>query len=226
MFVHLRGARLAGAAGLAALLVVAAPASASVSGPAAIGSATSALQTGLSSVMSVRDAVQPSRHLAETCPNANSAAAAAPRQEMRDAVLCLVNKERAAHGLPRLRQSAELTRSAQGWSDEMVASDVFSHGSDFAARISVAGYDWRSAGENIATGLATPRAVVRAWMASAGHCQNILNPTYRNLGVGVNGRPVAGAASGPATWTQDFGLRMFQSPPSSNWGPADGCPYA
>lgn len=225
MFVHLRGTRLAGVAGLAALLVAAAPASASVSGPAAVGSATSALQTGLSSLVSVRHAVQPSRHLAEACPDANSPATSAPRQAMRDAVLCLVNKQRAAHGLPALRQSADLTRSAQGWSDEMVASDVFSHGSDFAARISVAGYDWTAAGENIATGLATPREVVSAWMASPGHCQNILNPTYRNLGVGVNARPVAGAASGPATWTEDFGLRMFQSPPSSNWGPANGCPY-
>ena len=225
MFLRLRATRVAGVAALAAMLVLAARPSASVAEPAAVGAATRAVQTGLSSLLSVRHAVQPRRHLAEACPNANSAAASAPRQAIRDAVLCLVNKQRAAHGLPPLRQSAELTRSAQGWSNEMVASDVFSHGSDFAARISVVGYDWAAAGENIATGFATPAVVVRAWMASQGHCQNILNPTYRNLGVGVNGRPVAGAASGPATWTEDFGLRMHQSPPSSNWGPADGCPY-
>lgn len=225
MLLHLRATRVVGIAAVAAMLVLAARASASVAEPAAVGAATRAVQTGLSSLVSVRHTVQPSRHLAEACPNANVAAASAPRQTMRAAVLCLVDQQRAGRGLPPLRQSAELNRSAQGWSDEMVASDVFSHGSDFAARISVAGYDWAAAGENIATGLATPRAVVRAWMASPGHCQNILNPTYRNLGVGVNGRPVAGAASGPATWTEDFGLKMFQSPPSSNWGPADGCPY-
>jgi uncharacterized protein YkwD len=107
----------------------------------------------------------------------------------------------------------------------MVARGTFSHGSDFAGRISDAGYDWAEAGENIATGFPTPRAVLRAWMADPLHCQNILNPSYRDLGVGVNGHPVAGAASGPATWTQDFGLSMFQSPPASNWGPANGCPY-
>lgn len=225
MWVHLRAIRVAGVAGLAVMLVLAARAAGSVAEPAAVGSAKSAVQTGLSSLASVRHKAKPSGRLTEACPNANFAAASVPRQAMRDAVLCLVNKQRAADGLSPLRLSAELTRSAQGWSDEMVASDVFSHGSDFAARIDLAGYDWAAAGENIATGLATPRAVVRAWMASPGHCQNILNPTYRDLGVGVNGRPVAGAARGSATWTEDFGLRMFQSPPSSNWGPADGCPY-
>jgi hypothetical protein len=34
-----------------------------------------------------------------------------------------------------------------------------------------------------------------------------------------------GWASGPGTWTQDFALSMYKSPPSANWGPADGCPY-
>jgi uncharacterized protein YkwD len=144
---------------------------------------------------------------------------------MRDAVRCLVNQQRAAHGLPPLRASAQLTRAAQGWSNEMVARQRLSHGSDFAGRISAAGYNWAEAGENIATGFATPRAVVRAWMADAIHCRNILNPSYRDLGVGVNGHPVAGAASAPATWTEDLGLTMFQSPPATNWGPADGCPY-
>jgi uncharacterized protein YkwD len=107
----------------------------------------------------------------------------------------------------------------------MVARHLFSHGADFAARIRAAGYDWAAAGENIATGLGTPRAVLRAFMASPGHCQNILNPTYRDIGVGVDRRSVAGVATGPATWTEDFGRRMFQSPRSHNWGPADGCPY-
>jgi uncharacterized protein YkwD len=144
---------------------------------------------------------------------------------MRVAVLCLINEQRAAHGLPPLRASAQLNRSAQGWSDEMVARGTFSHGSEFARRISNAGYDWAAAGENIATGFSTPSAVVRAWMADAGHCQNILNPLYGDLGVGINRHPVAGAASGPATWTQDFGLSIFQSPAAHDWRPANGCPY-
>ena len=86
----------------------------------------------------------------------------------------------------------------------MVSSDVFSHGTNFAGRISAAGYVWRSAGENIATGFQTPRSVVNAWMASTGHCQNILNPTYGNVGTGVSRAPVRGwayaaPAPGPRT---------------------------
>jgi uncharacterized protein YkwD len=225
MFAYLSATRMAAVAGLVAMLVLPARASASSVEPVGIDSATSAVTTSVFSVASVRHTVQPSGHVAEACPNANAVAAAAPRQAMRDAVRCLVNKQRAAHGLPPLRASAQLTRAAQGWSDEMVGRRTFSHGSDFAGRISNAGYDWAAAAENIATGLATPRAVVRAWMADPIHCQNILNPSYRDLGVGVNGHPVAGAASAPATWTQDFGLSMFQSPPANNWGPASGCPY-
>lgn len=107
----------------------------------------------------------------------------------------------------------------------MVSSDQFAHGTNFAARISAAGYVWRSAGENIATGFATPRAVVHAWMGSTGHCENILNPSFRNVGTGVSTRPVRGYATGAGTWTQDFALGMHSSPPSGNTSPMNGCPY-
>jgi uncharacterized protein YkwD len=144
---------------------------------------------------------------------------------MRTAVLCLVNEQRTSRHLPPLRANPKLTRSAQGWTNSMVATATFSHGSDFAARISAAGYRWSAAGENIATGYPTPRAVVRAWMASKGHCQNILGPQFRDLGIGVVARPVRGYASGPATWTEDFGLKQGARPPSHNAGPANACPY-
>jgi uncharacterized protein YkwD len=162
---------------------------------------------------------------ASGCANANANVAHASAQALRAAVVCLINQQRATRHLPPLHGSRLLDRSAQGWTNAMVSSDVFSHGTNFASRISAAGYDWRAAGENIATGFQTPAGVVRAWMASTGHCQNILNPTYGNVGTGVTRRPVNGWASGAGTWTQDFALSMFKSPPSSNWGPADGCPY-
>jgi hypothetical protein len=62
-------------------------------------------------------------------------------------------------------------------------------------------------------------------MASTDHCRNILDPAFRDVGTGVNPRPVRDAADGPATWTQDFGLRQGSSPPSADKGPMDGCPY-
>jgi uncharacterized protein YkwD len=144
---------------------------------------------------------------------------------MRAAVMCLVNAERISRGLPRLSEDSRLDRSAQRWSAAMVKSGQFTHGADFAARIAAAGFDWSAAGENIATGYPTPVAVVAAWMASPGHCRNILSTSYSALGIGVVAAAVRGAASGPATWTQDFALPMGRSAPSGNQSPADGCPY-
>ena len=162
---------------------------------------------------------------ASGCVGANAPVRAAPPAVLRTAVVCLINQERARHHLPALHVSPLLGRSAQHWTDVMVRSDKFTHGANFASRISAVGYAWRAAGENIATGYGTPRTVVRAWMASPGHCENILSPTYRDVGTGINPHAVRGFASGGGTWTQDFGLGVNQSPPSRNVGPARGCPY-
>jgi uncharacterized protein YkwD len=146
---------------------------------------------------------------------------------MRAAVVCLINQQRRDNGLPSLTVSPSLNHSAQGWTGVMVATGNFTHGpgTAFASRISAAGYDWQSAGENIATGYSTPRQVVAAWMASTDHCRNILDPSFRNVGTGEIPAAVGGFGSGPATWTQDFGLLMSQSPLSGNDGPQSGCPY-
>jgi uncharacterized protein YkwD len=159
------------------------------------------------------------------CAQAHSPIAATPRAALQRAVVCLIDQQRRERGLPALAENARLNRSAQGWTDTMVSHRDFSHGADFAARISAVGFQWSSVGENIATGFNTPAAVVRGWMASTGHCQNILNPRFRYVGTGVSRRSIGGVSSGGGTWTQDFGLGMGQSPASGDWGPAQGCPY-
>jgi uncharacterized protein YkwD len=158
------------------------------------------------------------------CPNAKASVGKISSQATKAAVVCLVNEQRAAHRLPPLRDSPLLDRSAQGWTNTMVSSGSFTHGADFGSRISATGFHWSSAGENIATGYTTPSAVVTAWMGSAPHCQNILNPTYANVGTGVLSRVVGRPGHG-ATWTQDFALASGHHAPSGNWGPANGCPY-
>ncbi len=60
-----------------------------------------------------------------------------------------------------------------------------------------AGYTWSAAGENIAGGNTTAAATMDQWMNSPGHCRNIMNGDYVNLGVGH-------VAEG-ALWTQVFG---------------------
>ena len=154
---------------------------------------------------------------ADTPPTAASAAA------MRRAVLCLVNRERTSRGLPALRAKRALSASAQRWTNSMVSSGFFSHGADFSSRISAAGYVWVYAGENIASGFDTPRAVVRAWMGSRDHCRNILDPHYADVGSGVVPRPV-GEDRG-SSWTQDFGLRVGRALPSRDEDPRSRCPY-
>jgi uncharacterized protein YkwD len=157
------------------------------------------------------------------CAYAHTSIHAASRSRLRSAVVCLVNHERAKRHLPGLVDNGRLDRSAQGWTNEMVTHRDFTHGADFASRISAVGFDWSNVAENIAAGFRTPASVVRGWMRSSGHCQNILSPVYRMVGTGVSsGAP---AANDNGTWTQDFGLWMGQHAASGNYGPAEGCPY-
>jgi uncharacterized protein YkwD len=162
---------------------------------------------------------------AHRCAAAHTTIAHASRARLQRAVVCLINHQRHAHGLPSLRENQRLNRSAQGWTNVMVTHRDFSHGADFAARISAVGFDWSNVGENIATGYTTPARVVAAWMASKGHCQNILNPQYRYVGTGVSERSITGYSTLAGTWTQDFGLLMGQHAPSGNWTAAEHCPY-
>jgi uncharacterized protein YkwD len=159
------------------------------------------------------------------CALAHTPIARASRAALQRAVVCVINDQRRAHRLPGLQENPRLNRSAQGWTNVMVSDRVFSHGADFAQRITAVGFRWSSVGENIATGYRTAATVVSAWMASPGHCQNILNPTYRYVGTGVTDGSIAGLSNQGGTWTQDFGLLMGQPAASGNWGPANGCPY-
>jgi uncharacterized protein YkwD len=163
------------------------------------------------------------------CANANANASSTSAQTLRAAVVCLVNQERARYHLPALHEVRKLTTSAQSYTSEMVRDDFFSHtapnGSTPGARITATGFRWSWAGENIASGYPTPLSVVTGWMQSQGHCYNILAPVFSDIGVGVSPQAVA-QATGPATWTQDFGLPLGAQAPSNNWGPANSCPHS
>jgi uncharacterized protein YkwD len=161
----------------------------------------------------------------EGCADAHVQIGHSSTARMQKAVVCLINEQRTERGLPKLVASSKLDRSAQGWTETMVSDSEFSHGagSAFAARISAAGFDWENVAENIATGYSTPSDVVGAWMRSPGHCANILNPIYREVGTGVANDMIHGASNVDGTWTQDFGRLMGQRALSSNFGPAQGC---
>jgi uncharacterized protein YkwD len=55
-------------------------------------------------------------------------------------------------------------------------------GSTPADRATRAGYPWRLVGENIASGNRTPQEAVQAWLDSPGHCANLMNPGFTEMG--------------------------------------------
>ena len=115
-------------------------------------------------------------------------------------VIRLVNEIRAENGLKVLTYDWELARVARYKSQDMKDNKYFSHtspvyGTPFQM-IKNFGISYRSAGDNIAKGYATPQAVVNGWMNSSGHRANILNANYTHIGVGY--------VSGGNYWTQMF----------------------
>ena len=103
-------------------------------------------------------------------------------------VVDLVNAIRAAQGLGKLEENWELSRVARFKSRDMQEKRYFSHtsptyGSPFEM-MRAFGLAYRTAGENIAMGYPTPKAVVDGWMNSEGHRANILNPSFTVIGVG------------------------------------------
>jgi len=151
------------------------------------------------------------------CTHADIVPAPANMPQVRHATLCLINQERRLHGLFKLHRRRALTDVAQAHSTDMVRRGYFSHltpaGLDVSARIRHSAYASSHtrlmAGENIAWGeawLATPRSIVRGWMASAAHRANILSAAYRHVGVGTTlGSP--GLGGGGATFTVVFASR-------------------
>ncbi|MBR0235930.1 MAG: LysM peptidoglycan-binding domain-containing protein [Clostridia bacterium] len=100
----------------------------------------------------------------------------------------LVNDIRRKNGLTELKISADLCRVARIKSKDMHDAGYFSHispsyGSPFDMMRNY-GIQYKTAGENIARGYSTPKAVVDGWMNSKGHRENILNKTYTEIGVG------------------------------------------
>jgi uncharacterized protein YkwD len=135
------------------------------------------------------------------------------------ATFCLVNVQRARHDLRALRPNADLARSAAAHSEDMVSENYFDHvspaGETPLQRIKASTYlPRRSAylvGENIAVGtmqLATPASIVAGWMRSPDHRANILNPDFRDSGMGIVAKAPSRYSGGQAgaTYTQQFGV--------------------
>ena len=109
------------------------------------------------------------------------AAQATPRSDAWEAkVLRLTNAARKAHGRKPLTAARCPDRLAERWTRHMARTHDFEHQSldPFFGCANV-----HTAGENIAVGYETPRALVSGWMHSPGHRANILNRHFHRIGV-------------------------------------------
>lgn len=121
-------------------------------------------------------------------------------------MLYRVNQDRCTNGLAPLTINGQLNAAALTHSIDMASNNYFGHtgtdGSGVATRVSAQGYSWFAVGENIAAGPPDSATVHSLWMNSPGHRANIMNPDYREMGLGVVSRP--GTSYG-YYWTQVFG---------------------
>ncbi|MEV3987617.1 sigma-70 family RNA polymerase sigma factor [Streptomyces sp. NPDC049837] len=128
-----------------------------------------------------------------------------PSGSFAEQVTRLVNSERAKNGCGPVSQNGLLDTAARRHSDDMAARDYFDHtspdGKGPGDRITEAGYAWSTYGENIARGQQTPASVMDSWMNSPGHRANILNCSFKEIGIGIH------EGSGGPWWTQVFGAR-------------------
>ena len=151
------------------------------------------------------------------CANSNARPQTISTRQASTAVVCLLNEVRVSHGIGRVASSKDLAGAAQAHTRYMVAQRCFDHvcpgEPDIFKRLRTTGYFsgahiW-TYGKNIAWGESsggTPRALVKAWMASPGHRANILNSSFDHIGIGtVWGNPSRNSNFPAVTVTTDFG---------------------
>jgi uncharacterized protein YkwD len=107
---------------------------------------------------------------------------------------------------PPLYWSAKLGAAALAHSRDMAEHNYFGHkgsnGGTVATRASAEDYQWRSIGENVATGRATPEQVMKGWLSSPGHCANIMSVSFTEMGAAYAVNPKSDTI---IYWTQVFG---------------------
>ena len=129
-------------------------------------------------------------------------------------VLELVNEARATPrscgaqpfgAAPPVEWSERLGAAALSHSRDMAERNYFAHaapdGSTARERAERAGFEWQRVAENIATGQGSPKQVVSGWLASPGHCANVMQPDFTHMGTAYFVK-IDGART--IYWTQVF----------------------
>lgn len=133
--------------------------------------------------------------------------------EMKKKIYELVNQTRKSNGLQQLIINENLEKIAQIHSEGQFTCMKLSHlgcplvekdKKNLVERVNSINYNWNRLGENVAFGYKTAESVFEAWMESPGHKKNILNPHFKNMGVGIQGQGLKNIY-----WTQVFGSQKL-----------------
>lgn len=129
-------------------------------------------------------------------------------------VIALVNEARAQPrrcgsqqyaAAPPLRYSEQLSDASLAHADDMARRGYFDHktpeGITPTQRLARTGYQWNLTGENIARGQMSAEEAVAGWLASPGHCANIMEPRFSETGVAL---AEEGGREGALYWVQTF----------------------
>lgn len=155
-------------------------------------------------------------------------------------VVSLTNSARVEGGLEELKINGLLAQAAQAKANDMLAKQYFAHNTpdgkvpwDF---IKATGYNYVTAGENLAIDFTEAESVQTAWMNSPGHRANIMNKAFQEIGIGISkgmynghettivvqmfGTPIAQKVTMPSTPTPVEKQVAVPTPPSTTSTPA------
>jgi hypothetical protein len=112
-------------------------------------------------------------------------------------VVNLTNQKRAEAGLSALTLNSSLSNGALSKANDMISKDYWAHvapdGTEPWAFFKSVGYKYKFAGENLARDFSNAPSAVDAWMNSPTHRENILNPKYKEIGIGIVEGDLAGS---------------------------------
>lgn len=125
-------------------------------------------------------------------------------------IIARTNQVRVEQGLPELKVSSLLVRSANAKAMDMGQKEYFSHVSPDGHRLGYflarAGYPYIEAGENLAMGFSDADGAMNGWMKSPTHYANLVDAQFHDFGVGIEGGIYQGK---PTVFVaQHFGLRQ------------------
>jgi uncharacterized protein YkwD len=104
-----------------------------------------------------------------------------------------LNQFRTQHGLPSVTLDRRLCRAAGQHAEDMAQYSYFSHrgrrhflfASSPGSRAAASGYQWKAIAENICAGYRSVAAAFQSWELSAEHYRNLIDPRYRDAGIGI-----------------------------------------